>query len=268
MTPHDLLAVAGLAAAFAAPHARLRIAETGSFAGPATYELKCGPAGGTLPRPARACRTLHAHPELLLPRAAGRPFPCPFGLSNFRISGRYAGGRVEASFAACFSGQAAVARRWARLVPSGAARLRVAPERGIGLLRLGAPERRVRGLLGRGRATAGGVFYPSGMSVGRAMTEVGFTVAYRDARAIAITSNNPATTIAGLPLAAGLRALRHRLHGWRPCGPRALAHGAGPSTVVTAHQATVASGPPDCTGGELAFLQPLVPYEGPNPAET
>jgi hypothetical protein len=250
MMLHDLAAAAGVATALAAPHAQLRIAETGSFAGPATYHLVCGPAGGTLPRRARACRALRRHPELLLPRAAGQPFPCPFGLPNFHVSGRYAGGRVDATFGACLSGQAQLARRWAALVPSAAARLRVAPGRGIGLLRLGERERRVRGLLGAGRATRRGVFYPSGMSIGYGAVvtiAVGFTVAYRTGHAIAIASNNPATTIAGRQLSDGFGALRRRLHGWRRCGPRALARGAGPSTTVTfarsRRSVTVRSGP-------------------------
>jgi hypothetical protein len=236
MLPFVLTGV--LAALAAAPHGHLRIIETGGFAGPATYSLRCGPPGGTLPRAARACGAIRDHPDLLQPRPAGNPFPCPFGLPNFRITGRYGGVPVDAVFGACWSGQAPLADRWRRLVPSELARLRVHPDRGIGLLRLGERERRIARLLGRGRRVAGGRFYPAGMSVAydrQPEFDVGFTVAYRAHRAVAITSNFPET-------------------GWQVltcvAPERALAHGAGPATVLAftpgLRQARVSQAPPAC----------------------
>jgi hypothetical protein len=204
------------------PPAHVRIAETDAFAGSITYDLTCGPAGGTLPRARRACRALRREPALLRRRAEGQPFPCPSGLPSFHVTGVYAGRRIDARFIACTSGQGPIAQRWGELVPSDLARLRVAPGRGIGLVRLGEPEARVRRL------------------------RTGFGFAFRGGRVVSITSGFPATTIEGVQIASGLRVLRRRLHGWRSCGPRALFRGSGPSTVVSARRVTVAVGPANC----------------------
>jgi hypothetical protein len=62
-----LAALLGSSAAAGAPATRLAISVypdgTGNAATVQHYRLRCGPARGTVPRPARACRTLAALPH-------------------------------------------------------------------------------------------------------------------------------------------------------------------------------------------------------------
>jgi hypothetical protein len=216
----SLSAIAGVAAALATapPTASLHIAETGGIAGPATYTLTCNKAGGTLPRPGRACRTIWQHPELLRRLPQGNPFPCPFGRPSFHVTGTYLGRAIDARFIACFSGQWDAEERWATLVPDDLARLQVHPDRGIGNLTLGEPRTQIRQLLGRGRAGRPGTRrYPTGYEAGYGpgpLFPVGFTIAYRAGRAAEITSDNPATAIGTTQLSNGCAALRRRLPAW------------------------------------------------------
>jgi len=78
---------------------RLKI-EVTNASGTRAYSLRCAPPGGTAPRPAAICAQLRREPDMLVggpaiehscPPAAGSP-------EGFRVSGRYRGYPVDASF--------------------------------------------------------------------------------------------------------------------------------------------------------------------------
>jgi hypothetical protein len=232
------------AASGAAAQTSLVINQTGSVAGPISYELTCDPAGGTLPGPSHACAALSTDQSLLAPVPAGLAFPCPFGQSSFQITGRRDGRSVDVGFAACTQGQGPIASRWHALVPSAAARLTVAPGRGVGLWRLGTRESRIRAALGAGHPAGAPCAncrrtYTTGAQVAEVdnqLFRVAIAITYRARRAIRIETNDPATVIAGTRLDAGASALRRRLRSWRrvdcPSGTTQLERGTGPSTIV------------------------------------
>jgi hypothetical protein len=240
----SLRAAAGSAHAAGAV-TKLTVKQTGSMAGSISYELTCGPAGGTLPQPARACRALGSHPILLTPVAAGSAHSCPFGQSSFLITGTYAGRAVDVGLAACTYGQGPVASRWYALVPSDVARLTVAPGRGIGVWRLGERESRIRAALGAGHPAGPPCAdcqrrYTTGTGevaeVGNHFFKVAIAMSYRAGRVSRIDMNDPGTFIDGMRLTAGASALRHHLRSWRrvacPGGETRLEHGAGPATII------------------------------------
>jgi len=78
---------------------RLKI-EVTNASGTRAYSLRCAPPGGTAPQPAAICAQLRREPDMLVggpaiehscPPAAGSP-------EGFRVSGRYRGYPVDASF--------------------------------------------------------------------------------------------------------------------------------------------------------------------------
>jgi hypothetical protein len=80
-----------------------------------SYTLRCRPAGGSLPAPARACRRLFANLGALRPVPAGRVCaPVNGGPQQAIVRGTVAGKRVRASFRRVNACELA---RWTRLAP-------------------------------------------------------------------------------------------------------------------------------------------------------
>ena len=81
-----------------------------------TYELRCDPAGGTVPQPGRICGVLNAHPNLL---AGGFGFDhsCPGGIS-IEVVGRRRGRRISVVFPDCawVPAQGEGKSQWAQLL--------------------------------------------------------------------------------------------------------------------------------------------------------
>jgi hypothetical protein len=115
------------------------------------YRLRCDPAGGTLPNPARACAAIKADPALLY-SVPGLDHSCPAGGPSVSLRGIWRGRPVRSSFSICTGGQEDEAGRWAALLPSGPALSRVRVDRGIGPVRLGEREQEVVELLRGPRA--------------------------------------------------------------------------------------------------------------------
>ena len=119
---------------------QLTITVRGGDFGDRLYTLGCDPATGTVRKPAAACATLHAHPDLLEPHP-GQDHSCPPGTPTFEIAGTSGGAAVAASFSACVSGQADGLAAWERLVPYTVPALRGHPvlklDAGVGPVRLG-----------------------------------------------------------------------------------------------------------------------------------
>jgi hypothetical protein len=110
------------------------------------YRLRCGPAGGTLPDPARACAAIRSDPALLY-SVPGRDHSCPHGAASVSLRGTWGKRAVRSSFSMCIGGQEEEAARWSALLPSDSALSRVRVDGGIGLVQLGEPVRQVVELL-------------------------------------------------------------------------------------------------------------------------
>jgi hypothetical protein len=110
------------------------------------YQLRCDPAGGTLPDPARACAAIRADPALLY-SVPGPDHSCPPGGPSVLVRGTWGGRTVRSSFSICTGGQEEEASRWSEVLPSGRALSKVQVDRGIGPVRVGEPERQVVELL-------------------------------------------------------------------------------------------------------------------------
>ena len=118
---------------------QLTITVRGGEFGDRLYTLGCDPATGTVRKPADACATLHAHPDLLQPHP-GEVHHCPSG-RTYEIAGTSDGTAVAASFSLCVNGQEDGLVEWDRLVGYAVPALRGHPvlklDAGIGPLRLG-----------------------------------------------------------------------------------------------------------------------------------
>jgi hypothetical protein len=217
----------------------------GTAAGTIDYTLTCGPAGGSIPNPPHACAVVAANPSMLVAQPIGLLEPCAYpGPPSFQITGHNAGAPVDLSYEGCSTGQGPTAALWAGLVPTDAQRLAVHPGHGLGIFPLGTPEASIRLALGAGRpATAPCAnctrVYPTGETIslqGSHTFAVETTVTYRRSLAVAFTSTNPMTTVAGHLIQESYGSLAHALAGWRalscPRGVRVLARGKGPSTEL------------------------------------
>lgn len=78
---------------------RIRVHALGGHAW--TYELRCNPAGGTVPKPADACRSLAAHRNLLASGELGFEHSCPAGTPWLEVVGKRRGRRVSVFFPEC-----------------------------------------------------------------------------------------------------------------------------------------------------------------------
>lgn len=83
--------------------------------GPIRYRLRCGPSGGTVPDPARACAAIAADPALLY-SFPGPEHSCPAGGPAVTLTGTWNGKPLRSSFSVCTGGQEQQAGRWAALL--------------------------------------------------------------------------------------------------------------------------------------------------------
>jgi hypothetical protein len=84
---------------------KLTVVALNSWVGRAVFHLDCGPAGGDIPSPARACAALARAPRLV---TNPRPFTCLGGTSSWwevAISGRLNGKPIRRSFSTCWTPQ-------------------------------------------------------------------------------------------------------------------------------------------------------------------
>jgi hypothetical protein len=91
-----------------------------------TFELRCDPAGGTVPDPARICAAILADPALLY-SFPGPNHSCPAGSPVISIAGTRNHKPLHSTFSACTGGQEQQAAEWAALLqarPSGRSSLR------------------------------------------------------------------------------------------------------------------------------------------------
>ncbi len=79
--------------------------------GRASFHLACGPAGGDIGNPGRACAALAARPELV---TNPKPFSCyggTFSWWDITITGRLRGRRIHTHTSTCWTPQMAMIRR-------------------------------------------------------------------------------------------------------------------------------------------------------------
>ena len=79
--------------------------------GRASFHLACGPAGGDLENPARACAALAAQPDLVI---NPKPFTClggTFSWWDLTITGRLRGKRIRTHTSTCWTPQMAMIQR-------------------------------------------------------------------------------------------------------------------------------------------------------------
>ena len=210
----------------------IRVVELGTMLGSFGYELRCGPADGTVPQPARICAAIARRPALLY-SFPGPGHSCPPGAPTVSISGIWNGKPLRSTFSVCTGGQEQQAAEWAALLPSTTALGTVHVDRGIGLVSLGEREAAVLDLLSGQRPAPRPCSrctrsFGAGLAIGYGggpAQWAGWTVSFAASRVTRIQSNLP-LTIAGAAVSSGL-ALRRTLPGWRlqTCGTsRALVH--------------------------------------------
>jgi len=124
----------------------VRVVELGTMLGSSGYELRCGPAGGTVPHPARICAAITRDPALLY-SFPGPGHSCPPGAPAVSIAGSWNGKPLHSMFSVCTGGQKRQAGVWAGLLPSTTALGTVHIGQGIGLVSLGEREAAAIGLL-------------------------------------------------------------------------------------------------------------------------
>jgi hypothetical protein len=84
---------------------RLTVVALNAWVGRAVFHLDCGPAGGDIPSPARACAALAGTPQLV---TSPKPFTCMGGTSSWwdvAISGRFNGRPIRRAFSTCWTPQ-------------------------------------------------------------------------------------------------------------------------------------------------------------------
>lgn len=90
---------------------RLTVVALNAWVGRAVFHLDCGPAGGDIPSPARACAALTRTPQLV---TSPKPFTCMGGTSSWwdvAISGRFNGKQITRTFSTCWTPQMATIGR-------------------------------------------------------------------------------------------------------------------------------------------------------------
>ena len=211
----------------------VRVVELDTMLGSFGYELRCGPAGGTVPQPTRICGATVRQPMLLY-SFPGPDHSCPPGAPAVSITGSWNGKPLHSTFSVCTGGQEQQAAAWAGLLPSMTALGAVHTDQGIGLVSLGEREAAVVDLL-RGPRPAPGpcprctLTFGAGFSVGYGggpAQQAGWTVSFAGSRVTRIESDLQ-LTVAGADASSGLASLHRRLPGWRiqTCGAtRELVH--------------------------------------------
>lgn len=225
----------------------IRVVELATMGGSFGYELRCGPAGGTVPDAARICAAIARRPALLY-SFPGPDHSCPAGAPTVSIAGTWNGKALHSTFSVCTGGQEQQASAWAGLLPGPAAVAAVHIDRGIGPVSLGERETAVFDLL-RGPRQAPGPCsrctrsFGSGFSVGYGggpSEPAGWTVSFAGSRVTRIESDVQ-LTVAGAPAPSGLASLRRRLPGWRlqACGAaRALVHSSPGGRTLIVYRGT------------------------------
>jgi hypothetical protein len=187
------------------------------IAGSYGFDIRCDPAGGTVPDPVRVCATIRADPALLYSHP-GPDHSCPpiTGVGVV-LSGRWDGKPLHSSFSVCIGGQEAEADAWAKLLP-GVHGWTTAPN-GIGLVKLGATEDAIGDLL-RGWGPT-----PRACSGCTLAFTSGWRITFAAGRATQIENDSPEQVISSSPLSFSTlswSALRRRLRTWRArtCGSK------------------------------------------------
>jgi hypothetical protein len=218
----------------------LRIVEEGTMLGTFGYTLRCGPPGGTAPDPALVCAAIAADSALLY-SVAGPDHSCP-PTPTIALVGRWGGKRVHSTFSVCIGGQEPSASRWMALLPTQASLGALSIDRGVGLIRLGEPERPVLDLL-RGAqpapasCTACTRTFSSGASIGygaRRPQRAALSVRFEHS-AVDQIATDYALTADRVYLARGFTSVRRALHGWtvRDCGiAREIVHRSASGTTA------------------------------------
>ena len=94
---------------------QIRIVKAGGVpGGTSRFELRCDPAGGTAPNPARICAAIAAEPALLY-SFPGPDHSCPPS-PVITLSGTWNGERLHSRFSVCTGGQEELAARWLTLL--------------------------------------------------------------------------------------------------------------------------------------------------------
>jgi hypothetical protein len=200
------------------------------------YSLRCDPAGGTLPHPARACAAIMADSALLY-SVPGPDHSCPAGGPSVSLRGTWGGREVRSSFSICTGGQEDEAARWSALLPSGGTLSTVRVDRGIGLVQLGERERRVVNLL-RGSQRA-----PAPCQSCSRTFQAGFAADYGNGSWTVTFSRGVVTrvvvdfpvTVHGAQVRRGYKRLQQTLPGWaqRSCaGVLEFAHNSARGSTV------------------------------------
>ncbi|HEY2307699.1 MAG TPA: hypothetical protein VGI05_17645 [Streptosporangiaceae bacterium] len=223
----------------------IHVVELGTMLGSFGYELRCGPAGGTVPEPARICAAILRDPALLY-SFPGPGHSCPPGAATVSIAGSLDGKPLHSRFSVCTGGQERQAGAWAGLLPSATALGTVHIDRGVGLVSLGEREAAAVDLL-RGRQPAPGACQRCTRSFGADYSfnygggpaqQAGWTVSFARSRVTRIESNVQ-LTVAGVIVYRGLASLRRSLPGWRiqACGTtRALVHSSPAGRTLVAYR--------------------------------
>lgn len=223
----------------------IRIVQGAGMIGSFGYRLRCDPAGGTVPDPARICAAI-AHQPALLYSFPGPDHSCPFGGANISLDGRWNGKPLHSTFSVCIAGQEDLAGAWSALLPDLHVLGTVHIDRGIGLLRLGESESAVVELL-RGRHPAPPPCqrctrrFDEGFSTGygaRGSERAGWTIGFAGSRVIRIETDLNVMLHGGY-MTFDFARFRQRLPGWhvRTCGSdKALVHNSATGqTLVLFH---------------------------------
>lgn len=214
----------------------IRIVEPAGPLLPGSYgfEIRCDPAGGTVPDPAHVCRSIRADPALLYSHP-GPDHSCPMD-AGVVLSGRWDRKLLHSSFSVCIGGQEALAGDWLSLLP-GVRGWATIPN-GIGLVKLGASEHGVADLLrGWGRP-------PRSCSTCTLSFNGDWRISFAHGRATRIENDWPEQVISSTPLSFSTLswgALHRRLHTWttRICGSkRELIHSLQSGITVAVYDAT------------------------------
>ena len=177
------------------------------------FGIRCDPAGGTVPDPARVCAAIRFDPALLYSQP-GPEHSCPPS-GSIVLAGRWDGRPLHSSFSICVGGQEAEADAWSTLLPN-VHGWGTTPN-GIGLVRLSATEFAVGDLLRGWRPV------PRTCSRCTISFAGGWRIAFADGRATRIENDTPQQVISSSPLSFSTlswSALHRRLRNWstRICG--------------------------------------------------
>jgi hypothetical protein len=103
--------LAGCGGRSSTPSTELTLLALNPFVGRAAFHLACGPSGGDLDNPKRACSALTAHPELV---TNPKPFVCgggTFSWWDITITGRLHGRAIRTHTSTCWTPQMAMIGR-------------------------------------------------------------------------------------------------------------------------------------------------------------